>query len=149
MELFKKSHKKIVISNCAIRSHGLVIRSHKLEIRSLELDNPFFRIAIRSLEVDNPFSRIAIRSLELDNSFSRIAIRSFELDNPLSRIAIRSLELDNPIRGNELHHWMPRPKKEHQTYQPSTHSSLCRSRQKMLPLVPTTQTNTCVYIYVM
>ena len=28
----------------------------------------------------------------------------------------------------------------------SAKSSLCRSRQKMLPLVPTTQTNTCVYI---
>ena len=31
--------KLIVISNCAIRSHGLVIRSHGLVIRSLDLDN--------------------------------------------------------------------------------------------------------------
>ena len=41
---------KIVISNCAIRSHGSVIRSHGLVIRSFEYDNPFSRIAIRSLE---------------------------------------------------------------------------------------------------
>ena len=40
------------MSNCAIRSHGLVIRSHGLVIRSLELDNSFSRIAIRSLELD-------------------------------------------------------------------------------------------------
>ena len=61
----KTNHKLIVISNCAIRSHGLLIRSHGVVIHSLELDNSFSRIAIRSLELDNPFSRIAIRSLEV------------------------------------------------------------------------------------
>ena len=94
----KKSHKEIVISDCAIRSHGLVIRSHGLVIRSLELDNSVSRIAIRSLELDNSFSRIAFRSLGLDNSFSRITIRSLELDNPFSRVASRSLELHISIR---------------------------------------------------
>ena len=69
---FLKSHEKFVISNCAIRSNGLVIRS-------LKLDNSFSRIAICSLELDNPFSRVTIRSLELDNPFSRVASRSLEL----------------------------------------------------------------------
>ena len=85
--IFKKSHKLIVISNCAIRSHGLVIRS---------------------FELDNSFSRIAIRSLKSDNSFSRIAIRSLDFNNPLSRIAIRSLDFNihqfegtNFMRENE------------------------------------------------
>ena len=41
----KKSHKYIVILNCAIYSHRSVIHSHGLIIRSLELDNPFSRIA--------------------------------------------------------------------------------------------------------
>ena len=79
MEVFKKSHKFIVISNCVIRSRGLLISSHWLIICSLELDNPFSRIAIRSLDLDNPFSRIAIRSLDLDNPFSWIAISSLDL----------------------------------------------------------------------
>ena len=85
----------IIISNCAICSHGLVIRS-------LILDNSFSWIAIRSLKLDNPFSRIAIRSLELDNLFSWIAICSPKLDNPFSQIAIQSERMDCLNRGNEM-----------------------------------------------
>ena len=55
----KKSHRWIVISNCAIRSHGLVIRYHGLVIRSVELDNSFSRIAIRSFELDIPRIRLS------------------------------------------------------------------------------------------
>ena len=69
MGIFKKSHKYIVISNCAIRSHGLVIRS-------IELDNPFSRVASRSLEL-----HISIRENRLSNSRELIAIRDNELSN--------------------------------------------------------------------
>ena len=56
---------KSVISNCAIRSHRLVIRSQRIG----KLDNPFSRIAIRSLD----FNELTIHGNEFFNVRERIA----------------------------------------------------------------------------
>ena len=73
-----------MISNCAVRSHKIVLRSHGLVIHSIELDNPFSRIAFLSFGLQLLKSRERER---LSKSRKQFTIRENGLYNSKERIA--------------------------------------------------------------